>query len=177
MPPKKRKKPTETEARAAVGKILVRVFDVPAVLRGTKPLKDLSGLVWVFGALGCIGFRLVITTISSNMMAKMAGSLYLRDSREFAVDLSKRVLLSAFSCSNSALSFWFRRRIEIEWQKKITDDLHRCDCFTFSLAFCHVSSHFRPRFCTAPTSRTASSTARRSSKTPSPTPANGSSVT
>ena len=68
MPPSgkkgKRKKPTEQEARAAVGRILVRIFDVPAVLHGKKSLSDLSGLGYVFGALAVIGVKLVISTVS-----------------------------------------------------------------------------------------------------------------
>ena len=51
-------------------------------------------------------------------------SMYLRDSRQFVIDLLKRIVLSALSCVVRAASFWFRRRVEICWQKKITDGLH-----------------------------------------------------
>ena len=120
----RRKRPTEQEARAAVRRILVHLFDLPAVLRGKKPLAELTGSLWVCGSLGVIFVRVAITAISQNQRAKMAGSMYLRDSRQFAIDLAQRVLLSAFSCANSSAGWWFRRRVEIAWQKKITDGLH-----------------------------------------------------
>ena len=120
----KRKKATEAEARAAVKTVLVHLFDVPAVLRGKKPISELSGLVWVAGTVGVIFVRLAITTASQNIQRGMAGSMYLRDSRQFVIDLLKRIVLSALSCVVRAAGFWFRRRVEICWQKKITDGLH-----------------------------------------------------
>ena len=41
-------KTTDPEARAAVKRVLIELFDLPAVLRGRKPVSELAGLKPLF---------------------------------------------------------------------------------------------------------------------------------
>lgn len=117
-------KATEKEARAAVKVVLLRLFDIPSVVRGKKKLSELTGLPSLMGTLGIIFVRMGVTTLQQNMSRKMVGSMYLRDGRTFVVDLAKQMAVSLLACCVSATSFWFRRRTEIAWRNKLTRELH-----------------------------------------------------
>ena len=70
-----RRRPTEVEARAATRTILLRLFDVGAVVRRRKPLSSLAGLHGVVGVLGCVFGRMAVMTLRQNIDAATVGSL------------------------------------------------------------------------------------------------------
>ena len=73
--PRSRRRPTEVEARAATRTILLRLFDVGAVLRRRKPLSSLAGLHAVVGVLACVFARMAVMTLRQNIDAATVGSL------------------------------------------------------------------------------------------------------
>ena len=74
--PRSRRRPaTEVEARAATRTILLRLFDVGAVVRRRKPLSSLAGLHGVVGVLACVFARMAVMTLRQNIDAATVGTL------------------------------------------------------------------------------------------------------
>ena len=118
------KKPTDAEARRAVKRVLVEVFDVPAVLRRRKPLSELAGLWSVLGSVGMIFVNMVITSIRQNNSRRIVGTMYLRNTSAFVASLLQQAGLSVAYQIVSAASWWFRTRINIQWRKHLVEKLH-----------------------------------------------------
>ncbi len=120
----KKSKPTDAEARAAVKMVLLEVFDLPSVARGQKPLSALTGLWYWCGTFALVFVQQYITAVRQNMSRAMVGSMYLRDTQIFFLDLGRSMGLSLLSSCVTALNSWLLRRAEIAWQKELTTRLH-----------------------------------------------------
>ena len=120
----KKKRPTDAEARAAVKTVLLEVFDLPSVLRGRKPLSALTGLWYWCGTLALVFVQQYITVVRQNMSRAMVGSMYLRNTQRFFLDLGRSMAVSLLSSCVSSLNSWLLRRADIAWEKELTTRLH-----------------------------------------------------
>ena len=120
----KKKRPTDAEARAAVKTVLLEVFDLPSVLRGRKPLSALTGLWYWCGTLALVFVQQYITVVRQNMSRAMVGSMYLRNTQVFFLDLGRSMAVSLLSSCVSSLNRWLLRRADIAWEKELTTRLH-----------------------------------------------------
>ena len=59
-----------------------------------------------------------------HMERKVVGSLYLRDTNQFLLDLARQMALSLSNACVKSLSWWFRTRVEIAWSKRLTTEMH-----------------------------------------------------
>ena len=116
--------PTDAQARAAIRRVVRELFDVPAVLRGQKKLRELAGIEWVAGS---VLMNMVSVGVNSRWMdngRKVAHIMYLRDMRAFVRIIVGQMSLSVLYQFTSAAGWWMRTQISIAWRKRLTERLH-----------------------------------------------------
>lgn len=115
---------TDPEARAAVKRVLLELFDLPAVVRGRKPVSELAGLTPLFWFFALQFVEMGISTVRQNNSRKLVGVMYLRDTRMFVWSIAQQAALSLLYQCNRGLNWWVRTRIDLAWRKQLTEKLH-----------------------------------------------------
>lgn len=117
-------KSTDQEARAAVHRVLVELFDVPAVLRRHKPLSALAGWHFVAGSVAMNAVSVAVNSRWADNGRKVASTMYMRDTRAFVTTMLHQVSLTVIYQMANAAAWWMRTRIGIAWRKRLTEKLH-----------------------------------------------------
>lgn len=120
----RRPKATHAEARVAYYRILQQIFDVPAVLRGRKPVKELAGLVPLGGYVATVVAGIWVDILMQNQFGLVASSMYLRDRGVFIQNLATQAGISIVNTCVMSTKTWFRMRVTYAWQKQLQDRLH-----------------------------------------------------
>ena len=81
---KGRKKVTHEQARAACMRVMEEMFDLPAVLRGRKPVSQLAGLWPIAGWFCTVFVGMGMTVLNANTMRETQSTRYLRNFGSFA---------------------------------------------------------------------------------------------
>ena len=116
--------PTDKEARSAMFRILEEIFDVPAVLRRRKPISELAGLLPVCGVVGIQFLNMAITALRQNTSRRLVGTMYLRDTATFLINIGQQAALSVLYQAVNTSGWWMRTRVSIAWRRKLTERLH-----------------------------------------------------
>ena len=135
-PPRRERPKKDTraaEARQAMAKLMRQLFDLPAVLRGTKPVGSLSAGPELLGmVVGMLSQSLVLDVITE-FNRRLAKTIYMRDMQRFnrqIVGLAAiSMLYSLLSSCTSALYL----RLVVKWRERLTNVVQKQ--YINSLAF------------------------------------------
>ena len=119
-----RPKATHKEARAACYRVLQEMFDLPAVLRGRKPVSALAGVTPIACWIATVVLELRVDILMQNQFGRVAGALYMRDMGVFLRDLGRQAAISMLSTCVQSTKVWFRMRITFAWQEQLQKSLH-----------------------------------------------------
>ena len=109
---------------APVQRVMKEMFDLPAVLRGRKPLSQLAGLMPLAGWLTTVGLSMGVTLINDRTMQQLQRSLYLRNLGVFARDMALRISAVIADISLQSAKQYFRVRVAYAWRQQLQDKLH-----------------------------------------------------
>ena len=121
---KGRKKVTHEQARAACMRVMEEMFDLPAVLRGRKPVSQLAGLWPIAGWFCTVFVGMGMTVLNANTMRDTQSTLYLRNFGSFARAMGASVSVVILDSINQAVQQFFRTRIAYAWRQQLQDTLH-----------------------------------------------------
>lgn len=105
-------------------RVMQEMFDLPAVLRGRKPISQLAGLTPLAGWLTAVGLSMGVTVLSDRTMQQLQRSLYLRKFGVFARDMALRIAAVIADISLKSTQQYFRVRIAYAWRQQLQDKLH-----------------------------------------------------
>lgn len=111
---------TRLEAFQIFSQLYTFVFDVPAVLRGHKPLSALVGLPELAGLLGFVGLSVLALDRYNVVLRQLASTIYLRDLAQFKRQILQGALWSALYSASLLLSKAVYLRISALWRNALT---------------------------------------------------------
>jgi len=133
-------------------RVMEEMFDVPAVLRGRKPVSQLAGLWPIAGWFCTVFVGMGMTVLDANTMRDTQSTLYLRNFGSFARAMGARVSVVILDSINQV---WLCPSAEPSSPSRLTPVLvlRRCSSSSARASPTRGGSSCRTR-CTRPTSAT-----------------------
>ncbi len=116
---------TRLEAFHTIAELYTYVFDVPAVLRGRKPLAALVGLTELATLFGCVGTSILALDQYNLVLGRLASAIYLRDLAQFKRQTVQGAAWSFLYSIGIILSKAIYLRISALWRNALTRFVQR----------------------------------------------------